>query len=93
MNLDEKYYHIWSFFVSNFSDRYPGNLTDEEVMDEAKKRDPNKEFLKLVIEEAKKLRAEIDTYWEQIRDEANIYFTNSKETAEWLDKVIRYLEK
>jgi hypothetical protein len=88
MDFKKKFPNLYQFFGAYFPDEDFDDLTDEEVVEnyitDCNKSEVSIKTLGKVKEELLILIENIDSYWQEVGDEANRYFENSNDALEWL---------
>ncbi|WP_418124359.1 hypothetical protein ACNFU2_06875 [Chryseobacterium sp. PTM-20240506] len=88
MDFKKKIPNLYQFFGAYFPDADFDDLTDEEVVEnyitDCNKSEVSIKTLGKVKEELLILIENIDSYWQEVGDEANRYFENSNDALEWL---------
>lgn len=97
MNFKDRFPHLVQFFGGYFPDADLDDLTDKEVVLGYIKDSNKSEFSKKSLEKAKQelsiLIYEIDSYWQDVEDEANRYFEDSQGALKWLNMIKLELER
>lgn len=90
MNFTKDYPNLFQFFGGYFPDADFENLSDNEIVSqyvcEHKKQNNYHKITKL-IDDIDRLINNIDIYWEEVGEEANRYFEDSKDAVKWLNMI------
>jgi len=91
MNFNDKYPRLFQFLVGYFSDYDFEDLTDEQIVlnyiNDCNKSEISKKDLEAVKKDIDDLIIKIDDYWEVLSIESNIYFKNSEEALNWINRI------
>jgi hypothetical protein len=95
MNFQCDYPRLFQFFVGYFPDADLDGLSDEEVVTNYVALFSKSEKWRMDLEELKRELASlinnIDSYWQEVGDEANRHFTNSDDALIWLNLIHEHL--
>ena len=97
MNFKNEFPELFQFFGGYFPDADFDNLTDENVVRnyviDCNKSEVSKKTLEKAKEELSILIVKIDSYWEDVESETNRYFEGPQDALDWLNMVLRELNK